>query len=156
METKAPRFTGEWPTPELCQKYPNWEHALDEEGVPGQDETTLRPADVQDSITDDVAYTAAAVTFANGSESPALLELNDLRVCGVDLLLEGRGGRRLYVGADGRWIPFEQTWLPEAERMPSVALSDPSIFPMRVVSALRSTVTGKRYAFVIKQDGTAT
>ena len=43
------RFTGEWPPPGVWLQYPNWEYALDEEGAPGHDETTLRPSDERQS-----------------------------------------------------------------------------------------------------------
>ena len=44
MPDNSLRFTGEWPPVELWAEQPNWEYALDEEDVQGQDETTLRPA----------------------------------------------------------------------------------------------------------------
>ena len=60
------RFTGNNPPVGLWPRYPNWQNAYDEEGVPGQDETTLRPADNQQVIDDDVSFSAGDAALANG------------------------------------------------------------------------------------------
>src|SRR5262245_52114629 len=48
------RFTGENPPLSLWARFPNWQNAIEEETFPGQDETTLRPADNQQTIDDEV------------------------------------------------------------------------------------------------------
>ncbi len=154
MGTMGPRLTGAWPTAELLRQYPNWENALDEEAEPGQDETTLRPSNVQDTITEAVTFTAAIATLANGVTCPAILELNAFEPYGVNVLTKDQEGWRLSADAGDRWTPFCETWLPESERMPGVALSDESIFPLKIVSVLRSRVSGAPYVLTIKKDGT--
>jgi hypothetical protein len=69
------RFTGEWPPVELWAEHPNWEYALDEEDVPGQDETTLRPAKDASVVGPDTAFTAGEVMQADGTRLPALIEV---------------------------------------------------------------------------------
>ncbi|MCR4415583.1 MAG: hypothetical protein NUV77_24490 [Thermoguttaceae bacterium] len=133
------RITGDNPSPELLEKYPNWEYALDEEDVPGQDETTLRPAENQSLITEDVAFTAATVWLNDGRECPAIIELCR-GVAGVQFFLDGRW-YRLVRCVDRfeqfeRWEPFVEDWLPEEERSPSVSLSDQAFFPLRFSSRL--------------------
>ncbi len=67
------RFTGQAPPPGLLERYPNWQNAYEEEGMPEQDETTLRPADNQSTIDDIVSCTAGDAIFASGQRLPALL-----------------------------------------------------------------------------------
>ena len=77
------RYTGQNPPADILARYPNWEWALDEEDVPGQDETTWKPADVQTRITEDIVATAADAWFPSGQSHPALVSLNALDVTGV-------------------------------------------------------------------------
>jgi hypothetical protein len=72
------RYTGENPPADVLARFPNWEFALDEEGIEGQDETTLRPADIQTRITEDIAATAADAWFPNGQSHIALVHFNAL------------------------------------------------------------------------------
>lgn len=68
------RFTGEWPPVSLLQRFPNWEYALDEEEVDGQDETTIRPEEQQTRISANTAYTGAKAHFADGRILDAIVE----------------------------------------------------------------------------------
>jgi hypothetical protein len=47
------QFTGENPPVRLWPRFPNRQNANQEEGLPGQDETTRRPADNQETIDDE-------------------------------------------------------------------------------------------------------
>jgi hypothetical protein len=49
------RYTGRFP-PLRELRFANWELALDEDGRPGQDETTLRPALEQRYVSRDTAW----------------------------------------------------------------------------------------------------
>src|SRR4029453_14038477 len=69
------RFTGNNPPITLSESIPNWQNAYEEETLPDQDETTLRPADTQLAIDDDVSLTVGEVVFANGQRVPASLEV---------------------------------------------------------------------------------
>lgn len=134
------RLTGENPSPELLEQYPNWEYALDEEAVEGQDETTLRPAGDQRVIGEYVCFTACTVWLNNGQEWPAFIELND-GVGGVQILMEDQWYRlrRLVDRFEQfeRWEPYVESWLPEEERdfLP-LSLADGSVFPLRFASRL--------------------
>lgn len=75
MAIKNVRFTGSWPPLHLLASHPNWEFALDEEDVPGQDETTLRPCADQEFITPDTAWAAGSLTFADGSRVIILMDV---------------------------------------------------------------------------------
>lgn len=70
---QGPRFTGTMPTPDAMREYPNWVHALDEEDVAGQDESTFRPADQQRWINKKVEYTAATALYPDGKRLARLL-----------------------------------------------------------------------------------
>ena len=133
--TERLRFTGDWPPVSLLTQYPNWEYALDEEDVEGQDETTIRPESQQKVITENTAYTAARAKQTDGTERMAIVAIVGGRIDAVDVFINDCDAWR--VGRNGdKWEPFIQTWIPENERMPHVLLSETSIFPLRVATLL--------------------
>jgi hypothetical protein len=143
------RFTGEWPPMRVLKAYPNWEYALDEEGVEGQDETTIRPEAQQNVISGDTAYTAAEARQADGTERRAIVAIVGGRIDAVDVYVTEVDTWR--VGRVGdRWEPFLQSWLPESQRMPCVSLSDTTIFPLRVTTVLPEQPTGRPLSEEIK------
>ena len=83
------RFTGENPPPELLSEYPNWENAYDEEGVEGQDETTLRPAENQSVIEEYTSFAAAEVVLNSGQKCPALIYMIE-ETAGLDVYVRGK------------------------------------------------------------------
>ena len=142
------RFTGEWPPPRLWLQYPNWEYALDEEGAPDHDETTLRPSDERQFVID-YGFTAADVKQANGRRLPALLSLNG-EVDGVTAFTSDEGGWSIRrVGKPSRWVCIVEDWRPESERAPSVSFEDPDVFPLLVRSRLPSRESGEPLQFEI-------
>jgi len=142
------RFTGEWPAASLLERYPNWEYALDEEDVEGQDETTIRPESQQKLVTENTAYTAAKATLANGTERMAIAAIIAGRIDAIDVFINDRDTWR--VGRNGdEWEPFIQTWLLESDRMPHVLLSDRAVFPLRVETLLPSEESGHILAEII-------
>jgi hypothetical protein len=141
MMTEKLRFTGDWPPASLLTQYPNWEYALDEEDVEGQDETTIRPESEQKMITENTAYTAARAKQADGTERMAIAAIVGGRIDAVDVFINDRDAWRIGRNGD-KWEPFIQTWLPENERMPHVLLSDTSIFPLRVATLVPTDDSG--------------
>lgn len=151
------RFTGEWPPPELLTEYPNWENALDEEGVDGQDETTIRPADDQSRIGEYVAFTVGKVSLADQRELVAIVELGMDGVVGLNVLLNHEWFY-LTRSVDKfnqflEWKPIVEDWLPEKERSPSLDVTDSSIFPLQFVSRLPYYATSKQIKLVITLGG---
>lgn len=57
------------------EAHPVWEHCLDEEGVPGQDEATVRPFDAAGRPLgyEGLLVVRAKLTLANGTELPGFL-----------------------------------------------------------------------------------
>lgn len=146
------RFTGEWPPPALWRQYPNWESALEDEGEPGQDETTLRPSQEQRFVLE-FGFTAGEVEQANGQRLPALLSMCD-GIDGVTAFTSDHGGWSIqHLGKPARWVCTVEDWLPESERSPSVSLQDPAVFPLQVRSLLPLRETGKPLEFRILSDG---
>jgi hypothetical protein len=133
------RITGDWPSPVLLDRYPNWENALDEEGVEGQDETTLRPSDDQTVIGASVPLSAGTVWLNDGRACPAIIEMVE-GVGGVNFQLDGQWFRVIRwadrAGQFDRWEPYVEDWLPEKERCPSVSLADARVFPLRFATRL--------------------
>jgi hypothetical protein len=85
------------PPASAVEIYPNWVPALDEEGEPGQDETTIRPDDEQRSIGPFTIYTAADAKLPNGRIVPALigqLDATFLHKGEVDVIVVYDGRRR--------------------------------------------------------------
>lgn len=147
------RFTGEWPPPALWTQYPNWEPALDEEGEPDQDETTLRPSEERQFVID-FGFTAGEVEQANGRRIPALLAMNG-DADGVTAFTSDTGGWTVQrLGKPARWVCVVEHWLPEAERAPSVSLEDASVFPLLVRSRLPLRESCGPLEFAINSDGT--
>ena len=66
------RFTGDFPPLDVLERFPNWENALDEEEVEGQDETTIRPTEEQHVLTPEVVFTAGVIIQADGTWLPAM------------------------------------------------------------------------------------
>lgn len=151
------RITGDNPSPELLDRYPNWEYALDEEGVEGQDETTLRPSENQSVIGEYDAITAGSVLLNNGQECPAIIEMID-GVAGVQFYLEGRWFRIVRrvtrSGEFDRWEPFVEHWLPESKRhFPALPLTDDNVFPLHFSSRLPYYKTSSVIRTRIVSDG---
>ena len=83
-KTPAHRFTGRPPPAEFLLRLPNWEFALDEEGVDGQDEYTLRPAREQGFLSDETFATAVEGKDAKGRDIVGLLFVEGMRSTGCD------------------------------------------------------------------------
>jgi hypothetical protein len=146
---KKYRYTGEWPPLHVLNEFPNWEYALDEEGIEGQDETTIRPELEQNHITRNTVFTAGKVTQADGSAREAILTLINGDIDAVDIFINETDCWRVYRTPSG-WQPFEEDWLPENQRMPVVLLTDSSVFPLHVRSVLTMGGTGKPLEIVIR------
>lgn len=147
------RFTGENPPVSHWAGCPNWQNAYEEEGLPGQDETTLRPADNQQMIDDDVSLTAGAAVLANGLTVPALLGM-----------LSGELGW-VYVYPDPsqdvcwmlsfhvqseRWVAMNDDWFLRSEGVMRVPVGNSAVFPIRVTSRLPLQSTGDIIAVEIE------
>jgi hypothetical protein len=145
MTNPTLRYTGCWPPIEVLTQYPNWEYAIDEEPIEGQDETTIRPASNQSDISQEVAFTAGVVTQPNGQRLTAILEITRSKIEGFTVNAEGRWSWSMrLIGKPAIWVPITFEWLPESERPPSVLTTDQEIFPLVVQSNL--LVNGKNIA----------
>jgi hypothetical protein len=136
----------------LWTRFPNWEYALDEESTPGQDETTLRPADELRFMIE-FGFTAGDVELADGRRLPAFLSVNGT-VDGVTAFTSDSDGWSIQkLGAPPRWVCSRQDWLPEEQRSPTVSFSDGDVFPLRVRSRLPARNSGQRLDFTLTPDG---
>ena len=152
LTSKRIRVTGDFPPLRYLDKYPNLENALDEEGVEGQDETTLRPARVQRVITTDTTFTAGEVFSGDGRRFIAILEVpNWGRLDGVTTFGDGKPVWYVfYSRAEEKWITCVAAQLPKIVRAPDV-----SIFPLIIKSRLPNEMTGKPLNIVVQADGSA-
>src|SRR2546430_284657 len=110
---RSHRYTGEFPPVEVIAQFPNWDYALDEEGEPGQDETTIRPEAEQTFITEWTGFSAADARLASGEQFTALVELISSRVWGVNVFQPPGSWRIHFHKPSGAWKPFVEQWLPE-------------------------------------------
>lgn len=154
--SKPLRYTGDWPPPNILHEYPNWICAWDEEGEEDQDETTLKPEDRQDIITEDTIHTAGDVLFASGQKFPAIISMPSGRADDFSYHNGKDWIRCLFDGRIHRWIPFDQDWLPPERRAPTVDFLNLSLFPIRLSSRLSCAKTGKPFQVTIHADGTET
>lgn len=149
------RYTGDFPPLDVLDRFPNWESALDEEDVEGQDETTLRPAEAQHVLTPDVVFTAGVITQADGTRLPAILEVPCGAIDGLTAYVGHDWGWTLrLLGSPPQWVPLVFEWLPEEDRPPSVSLSDPDVFPL-IVESILPAPDGTRMKVVIPRHGHA-
>jgi hypothetical protein len=122
-------------TAEDFERFPCWEYALDEEGRPGQDEATVRPATFARGLSSASGplFVLAVFSFSNGKvrlgtlTMGAGLDVSDTQPC---LFLEGRL-LGFYLGA----LPFTKAAL-KAETRLLTAISDKP-FPVYYSTALR-------------------
>lgn len=132
------RFTGQNPPRHFWTRYPNWENAIDEEGFPDQDETTLRPASNQSSIDRFVTFTAGEAALADGRILPAFISLAGCEVWTISVYPETEReiswGVQFHVPTK-RWLPMNEAWFLSELSIP-VPLETPGIFPMEVSTRL--------------------
>jgi hypothetical protein len=144
------RFTGAWPPQSLWDQYPNWENAIDEESEPDQDETTLRPSEVQHHITRDVVLTAGVAVQADGTRLPVLLELNDGDLKGINVFVSaGDAWSARLLGRPAIWTCIVEDWLPLEKRRPTVLPTDTRVFPLQIESRLPLESNGFRISATI-------
>jgi hypothetical protein len=146
------RFTGGFPPSQYWDRYPNWENALDEEGLPDQDETTLRPSDVQDCITTDTTFTVGEVITGDGRRLRALLEVPYWgRLDGVTAFhSEQTVWYVFHSNVEKKWITCVANQLPKI-----VPVDDTSIFPLTIKSRLPREATGQPHHVIVHADGSA-
>jgi len=147
---KKHRYTGDWPPPKVLQRIPNWEMAYDEEGMYGQDETTIRPQEEQTVITSDTVHTAGDVTLADGRTYPAIITV----VSGPPESCSFHDGKRWRTIQKFRkkWEALVQTYLPEKKRQTPLDLKDKSTFPLRIRTQLLHQ-GGKQWQIEIRPNG---
>lgn len=151
------RFTGTSPPQSLWARYPNWQNAYEEEGLPDQDETTLRPADNQQVIDDDVSFSAADVELADGTRRSALLSL----IAGEAGWVYGYPDPRQdvcwalrYDVPTRRWVAMNDDWFLKGDpALVPVPVDRAGTFPMRVWSRLPLAATGERVVLEIPRPG---
>ena len=147
---KRIRYTGNWPPPKVLERYPNWEMAYEEEGMDGQDETTIRPQAEQSVITFDTVHTAGDVWLADGRTYPAIITV----ISGPPEACSFHDGKRWWTIKTFRkkWEALVQTYLPENKREKPLDLKDKSTFPLRIRTRLPRE-NGKPWQIEIRPNG---
>jgi hypothetical protein len=138
MTTKL-RFTGELPPPDLWKRYPNWTCALEEEGLDGQDESTLRPSKNQKTIDWEVDWTAADVVFANGDTAPALVQFDEGELNWIHVYPDPKRNKAWVVWFSGpkrRCVAINKYWGGRRKNL-AVPIGDVDVFPLLITTRLR-------------------
>ena len=166
---KKLRFTGESPPLRLWRQYPIWEYCLGEEGVPGQDETTIRPSKAKYWIPRrgfDIAEVFGEAYLADGRVFPASLGIAGDRaryftVCFNPPMVDAPNFWQLiYKDELQRWQPDNDPaadWVfahffPGKVR-PVVKLSDAAIFPLTMQTFAPKDRGTRSWRMTIKPDG---
>ncbi|MFN0052766.1 MAG: hypothetical protein ACKV0T_11285 [Planctomycetales bacterium] len=152
------RFTGENPPVRLWSRYPNWKNAYEEEGFPGQDETTLRPADNQLTVDDDVSFTAGDAVLSNGKIVPAMLGVDSGELGWVYVYPEPSSDDCWMLSFNvpsQRWLAMNDVCLLQSGGMVGVPVGDSAVFPIRVNSRLPLERTGAIISMEIRDPGPA-
>ncbi|WP_146399679.1 hypothetical protein [Pseudobythopirellula maris] len=152
-----PRITGELPSVALLKKYPNWENALDEEGLEGQDESTLRPHPIQDSIPDDFLFTAGEVHAPSGETFNALIEI-DYGAVNCVTVYSGSSPSACWsfyqsVRLDGWATDCLASFRNSSEDRTPAPIEDPTVFPLVLETRLPFGRTGEK--IVVRVDSVA-
>ena len=150
---KPLRFTGKNPPPDLWQKYPNWRNAYEEEGEPGQDETTLMPHEEQTHIGSHTSFTAGTVRLHDGRQFRAFCSIGRNGIDGCQVYETEVPWRIYYSYPDRKWVSFRAEWIPEAERPPYVAFSDARVFPLEIHLQVPWEEGARPSAYRISPDG---
>jgi hypothetical protein len=151
--TSPLRFTGANPPPSIWPRYPNWENAWDEEGVRGQDETTLRPAENQQTIDKKMTFTAGDAHLKDGRILPALLIMVSGEIGWANVYADAKRDLTWMLRFDdpsGRWVAMNDDWFVGGKSL-RVPLDEPGVFPLRLKSRLPLESTGKAIDLVIKK-----
>jgi hypothetical protein len=150
------RYTGQNPPVNTWDRYPNWQNAYEEEGLPGQDETTLRPADNQQTIDEDVTFTAGDALFANRHKVPAMLGVLSGELGWVyvypDPAQDVCWMQSFHVPSQ-RWTAMNDHWVLKGPGLVRVPVGDSTVFPIRVASRLPLDRTGEIIAVEIEDPG---
>jgi len=150
------RFTGENPPVGLWPRFPNWQNAYEEEGFPDQDETTLRPADNQETIDDDVSFTAGDAVLANGQIVPAMLGVLSCELGWIyvypDPSLDVCWVLSFHVPSQ-RWTAMNDVWFLQGDGLVRVPVENSSVFPIRVTSRLPLQRKGEIITLEIESPG---
>jgi hypothetical protein len=129
-------------------------NAYDQEGLPSRDETTLRLADNQKTIEDDVSFTAGNAVVADGQSAPALLGLLYGELDCVLGLFRARAktnvGRRDLDPQSQRWIAANEDWILRIAGILPIPVEDSDIFPLRIISRLPLQRSGEVIAVEIR------
>ena len=126
------RYTGEWPPIEILEKFSNWDYALDEEDVEGQDETTIKPQENQIEVDSATCGSVADISLPSGEKTHGVVVLADKDILFVDFLFNKKW-HRIEKKKDV-WIPLYEEWLPVERRAPKFDIKDGRFFPMEVIS----------------------
>jgi hypothetical protein len=153
---KRYRFTGENPPPKLWRRYPNWQYALDEEDIPDQDETTIRPADNQQTIDEYVCLTAGDAVLASGRTVPALLALDSGESYSVDVYPDPTQDDWWMLRFDApynKWFAMNDDQFLQRPCILPVPLDKPGVFPLRVTSRLPLDSSGEPIVIEVDRPG---
>jgi hypothetical protein len=156
---KRLRFTGENPPPSLWDRFPNWENAFDEETLPDQDETTVRPSSNRKSIDSDVSFTAGDAILASGEKVPALLNILDGEIVWIYVYPDPSRNECRSLRFDNfskSWESMEEEWMPEQEGLIPAPVEDSRVFPMTVRSRLPLQKTKSKLSFEVKKPARRT
>ena len=145
------RYTGENPPVEVLAKYPNWVNAYDEEGVEGQDETTLKPEDIQTHVTEATTFTAGDIAFSDGLALPVLISVMSGEVSGFSI----------YTEPEWPYVSYDENWSIWSV-LPAHGAAEPDRperwwacqrFPASVTSRLPLSATGVRWQVELDEHG---
>ncbi len=148
---KKHRYTGRIPPSKLLLELPNWRYALDEEGEEGQDETTIKPDEIQEHIGEYTCYTAADAEVPGGKKVPALLGgygFLDRGLEHIETLDVYRGRKPWRIELCGG-----ESWQPDPNAEQTRQPGDKRNFPMTVESRLPLPAGGPRLRFTLHPDG---
>lgn len=140
------RFTGKNPPLRHWDRFPNWQNTYEEEELPDQDETTLRPADNQATIDDDVSFTAGDAVLADGRSIPALLGVLSGEWEGIHVYPDPSQDVCWTLSFDvpsQRWKAMNEDWYLELDGVLRVPVGDTAVFPLRVSSRVPLQHTGQ-------------
>lgn len=146
------RFTPGPPTREALKRYPLWCAALDEEGKPGQDESTVRPSDDQTRIDWTTAHAAAVAITGNGRRFEAMISSGGFGMTATSEIEQATiwiGAKRVTV----KLLTGVKVWMHESEQSPIGYFTD-AYLPLEIRTVALAARGKEPLVITLMADGT--
>lgn len=152
MDTYLHRYTGVLPPIDVIQSFTTWEFCLDEEGVEGQDESTIRPQDTSGILTCETNACSVRIQLANGLVTYGLIWMSDYNIESMRFHMNQSYAWLVKEFECPQWTTSERKWGTALGGI-SLDLREDTVFPMKVTLLCANAAELDTHWFFIGIDG---